>query len=60
MTDREIMEALLAGKKLRNRQWLEGMFVRLDESGMLVGEDTSPVELGVFDEMLLEDAEVAE
>jgi hypothetical protein len=58
VTDREIMEALLAGKRLRNKQWLEGAFVRLDESGMLVGEDDAPVELGVFDEMLLEDAEV--
>ena len=59
MTDREIMKALLVGKRIRSKEWPEGRFIRLDKKGTLRTEQGDSAEFGVFDCMLTEDVEVA-
>lgn len=58
MTDREIMEALLAGKKLRARHWGHE-WLQLNELGEIVDERGEPSRLGWFDDLPRSSVEIA-
>ncbi len=50
MTEKQIMEALLQGKKLRDINWSNGKYVYLDDKGNLLGEKRKSYLLYLLDD----------